>query len=93
MVVQALVKLVNVVWRLEKIPYLWKVGRIIPIFKGGDISDLGDYRGINLLSIIGKLVEALVYDRLVKFVEGKNGLSDEQWGFRSGRSAIDLIFL
>ena len=89
----ALVVLINVIWKSDVLPDIWKLVKIVPIFKGGDECELGDYRGITLLSVISKVMEALVYERLVKYIERSNGLLDEQWGFREGRSTIDLIFM
>ena len=51
-----------------------------------------NYRGITLLSCIGKLFTALLNARLSLFLEANNLLGEEQTGFRSGYSTLDHIF-
>ena len=53
------------VWREEKLPTDWTRGVICPIFKDGDKRDTGNYRGITLLSIVGKVFAQVVNERLV----------------------------
>jgi hypothetical protein len=89
----ALHRLLMLVWQEEKVPAEWQKGQVVPIFKGGDASDLGDYRGITLLSVVSKVFESIINRRLCSFLEKAGGLSDEQGGFRSGRGTMDLVWL
>jgi hypothetical protein len=91
--VRALCRLMNVVWRREVVPAEWKKGQIVPIFKGGVVSKLGDYRGITLLSVVSKAMESVVMQRVSKWMEQGGKLSDEQGGFRAKRGTVDLIWL
>ena len=43
------------VWSEECVPQDWKDASIVPIFKKGSRKDCGNYRGISLLSIAGKI--------------------------------------
>ncbi len=54
--------------------------------------DTAEYRPKSLLSVIGKLVERIIRNRLYAILEQKNLLSKFQSGFRSRRSAIDSLF-
>ena len=47
--------LFNKMYHLGYFPEQWAEGHIIPIFKKGDRNEASNYRGITLLSIIGKL--------------------------------------
>ena len=49
------------------------------------------YRGITILSCIGKVFTKLMADRLTAYLESKRLLSEEQGGFRSKRSCVDQI--
>ena len=52
-----------------------------------------NYRGITLLSVVGKVYTAVLNARITKWSETKNKLVDEQAGFRKGRSTIDHLFV
>lgn len=73
---------------LEKgiFPDNMKLAKIIPLFKSGDNSELGNYRPISILPTLSKVLEKIVAGRLRKFLETKHLLYDKQFGFRSGHS-------
>ena len=72
-------------------PDKFKIARVIPIYKKGYHSDLGNYRPISLLSIFSKLLEKLMYKRLLKFLEKYSILTSNQFGFRAKHSTIHAI--
>ena len=61
--------LFNKAWHEECIPVEWGRGMIVPLFKGGDKTDCGNYRGIALLSIVGKVFTRVINGRLMPFME------------------------
>ena len=64
---------------------------IITLYKNkGDCSDCNNYRGISLLSIVGKLFARVVLNRLQELADSV--YPESQRGFRSERSTIDMIF-
>ena len=48
-------QLFSVIWQEEIVPRQWRDGLIVNIFKKGDREDPGNYRGITLLSVVGKV--------------------------------------
>ena len=52
-----------------------------------------NYRGISLLSNLGKVLTAILNTRIVRWVDEKFILSESQAGFRKGRSTMDHIFV
>ena len=65
--------------------------KIITLYKNkGDRSDCNNYRGISLLSIIGKVFARVVLVRLQVLTE--RIYPESQCGFRSKRSTVDMIF-
>ena len=56
----------------------------------GDRSDCNNYRGISLLSIVGKVFARVVLNRLQSLAE--RIYPEAQCGFRAGRSTVDMIF-
>ena len=84
-----LAELANMSFKLGEMPEIWQRGQIFNIFKKGDTTDRGNYRGITLLSVIGKTVTRMIADRLQLEAEQRNWLADEQGGFRPGRRTED----
>ena len=78
-----LLEIFNKIWETSILPTSWKLAIIIPIRKPGkDASQATSYRPIALTSCVCKLMEKMVNNRLVWFLENKNILSTMQFGFR-----------
>ena len=74
--------------RTGKVPNEWKLANVTPIFKKGDKSQAQNYRPISLTSVVGKLMESLIRDKTVTFLENNNIINDSQHGFRNKRSCL-----
>ena len=75
-------------------PEDWVKGLIIPVYKNkGSKSSTDNYRGITLLSCLGKLFTSILNHRLTEFCEKKQILNETQTGFRKGYSTLDHIFV
>ena len=75
----------------RKSPQDWKDANFISIFKKGSRKECGNYRGISLLSIAGKIMARIILNRLNSLL-APNILPETQCGFRSGRSTISTLF-
>ena len=66
---------------------------IIPVFKSGNRSSVTNYRPISSLCVTSKVLEKLVYQRIIEFLHPQ--LSPHQFGFLRSRSCLHklLIFL
>ena len=64
-----------------------------PILKGGDRSNVCNYRPISLLCTTSKVLEKAVYDRVINFIRPK--LSKQQFGFLNckGRSCLSQLLV
>ena len=74
----------------DEIPNDWKIGHISAIHKKGKKDEYENYRGITVLNIFSRL-----YGKIIKhFLEQEFSQieTEEQAGFRAGRSTIDHIF-
>ena len=70
----------GLVWREELVPPKWREGLIVNLFKKGDKEDPGNYRGITLLSVVGKVFCKIVNDRLVQHLESGGFVYEGQAG-------------
>ena len=71
-------------------PTLWRVHWLIPLFKKGSVYDPNKYRGIHLSCILSKVVERVVGNPLIAFLQAR-GFGDAQWAFRKQSSSRDLV--
>ena len=88
-----LCRLFNFMYNNAVYPDSWTRGIIVPVPKKGNINDINNYRGITLTSIFSKIFSILLDNRLRKWSEENNLLSDLQYGFRKNRSTIDCVFV
>ena len=73
-------------------PDCWKVSSVVPVFKNvGESSTAKNYHPVSLLSVVSKVFEKLVNNRIVDHLEKCAIFSDFQYGFRSFRSTADLL--
>ncbi len=81
--------LFNYIMNTQLIPQEWKIHKIIPVPKKGDLTLTKNYRPISLLSILSKVLERLVYDKIIDFVKPK--ISSSQFGFLKHRSSLTQL--
>jgi len=89
---QALTRLFQKAWETEQIPDLWTKGIICPLLKDGDKRNTQNYRGITVLSCVGKVYAYILNRRLIAKCEGQKVLVEEQCGFRPRRGCPDQLF-
>ena len=87
-----LCKLFNIIFRSGHFPVKWGEGLIIPIHKKGDLNTVENYRGITLLSTLGKLFTRVLNNRLTAWAEKYEVYIEAQAGFRKNYSTIDNLF-
>ena len=67
-------------------PDCWKVSSVVPVFKNvGERSTAKNYRPVSLLSVVSKVFEKLVNNRIIDHLEKCDLFSDFQYRFRSSR--------
>ena len=75
-------------------PLELKIARVIPIFKSGDPSNLSNYRPASVLPVFSKILERLVYTRILTHINERNLLYKYQFGFRNEHSPkLAIIYL
>ena len=88
-----LLSIFNTLFSKGYFPKVWSVGVIIPIFKKGNINQAENYRGITLLSCVGKLFTSMINQRLNEWAETNDKFDKDQYGFRNNKSTVDAIFI
>ena len=83
----------NHILNTQKFPSIWAEGIIVPIFKKGEKNDPANYRGITLVSCLGKLFTNILNERLKSWATENNVITDAQFGFKADHSTVDAIFI
>ena len=58
-----------------------KIANVVPIFKSGDEMVFSNYRPVSVLPVFSKLLERLMYNRLISFINENKLLYDYQFDF------------
>ena len=87
----SLLLLFKIMWEEERVPKDWARGVIVPIYKEGDRKNVDNYRGITLLSVVGKLYTSIY--RISSWLEREKKIVEEQGGFRAKRATSEQIFI
>ena len=64
----------------------FKKAKVIPVHKKGQKTNVNNYRPINLLPVLSKILEKIVHNRLCSFLSQSNFFYDLQIGFRKNHS-------
>lgn len=90
-IVKPLTFLINKSFSLSVFPCILKKSIVRPIYKSSERTKITNYRPISLISNIAKVFEKLCKKQLLAYLEDNKLLSNNQFGFRSGRSTADAI--
>jgi len=69
-----------------KVPSDLKVAKVIPLYKSGNPCLFTNYRPISILPVFSKILEKVVYKRILKHLDDNNILYAHQYGFRKNYS-------
>lgn len=88
-----LCKLFNYMFWSFEFPEDWTYGIVVPIHKKDNLSDPNNYRPITLVSVFSKIFTTLLNQRLLSWAESSGALTEFQFGFRTGKSTVDAIYV
>ena len=74
-------------------PSTWRMAHVVPLFKKGSKSDVGNYRPISLSSVLCKLCEHNRHSTILTHLTNHKILSDAQHGIRKRRSCDVQLLL
>lgn len=81
----------NLVFTTGVFPSVFKTGLVHPIYKGGTRDRVDNYRPISVLTTLSKILEKIINNRLLSYLQAQNIIAENQYGFRSGRSTEDAV--
>ena len=73
------------------IPYQWKQAFIIPIYKKGDKNNGSNYRPISLTSTFSRILESILYTKILDHLLNSNLISHHQFGFLPLKSTTSQL--
>ena len=87
---EVLLEVFNWLIKAEMCDTQWLTSVVVNLFKSGDATLPGNYRGISIMSCLGKLYASLWATRLTTYIDDK--IRQEQGGFRPGRGTVDQVY-
>jgi hypothetical protein len=81
----------NVSLRMGIFPHEWKLSKVKPLYKNGDRYDIQNYRPISIISVLAKLLERLMFNRLIPFLYKNKILTETENGFRKGKCIETVV--
>ena len=90
-IVPYLQKFINPTFSQGEFPDCLKIAKIIPLFNPGSKTNVDNYKSIFLLPVLGKVLEKIMYNRLIKFLDKNDILYEKQFWFRSKHSTVDAL--
>ncbi|XP_051897465.1 40S ribosomal protein S24 isoform X1 [Pristis pectinata] len=89
--VEPLVRIFESSLSMGMVPGEWRVANVVPLFKKGNRDSPGNYRPVSLTSVVGKLLERILRDRIYEHPENRGLIRDSQHGFVKGRSCLSSL--
>ena len=72
-----------------------KIAKVIPIYKKENAEVLSNYRPVSVLPCFSKILERLMFNRCMDYIDKNDILNEKQFGFRSNHSTnmaiIELV--
>ena len=90
-IVDPLVHIFNLSLNCGIVPDCMKISKVIPVYKKGAKDNICNFRPISLLPALSKILERIIYTRLLNFLNKNNITSHFQFGFRQKHSTSHAV--
>jgi hypothetical protein len=87
----AITHIINLSIEQRCFPDGWKTSKVIPLFKKKDATLPQNYRPVSLLSITSKILERIVYNQLIDYLEKNGILHPSHHGFRKHHNTTTAL--
>ena len=68
------------------VPDRFKIARVLAVYKKESHMNLSNYQPISVVSVFNRILERLIYHRLINYIDKNNLLYNRQFGFRAKHS-------
>ena len=86
-----LTHIINLSLMTGVVPQDLKIAKVIPIYKTSSKDELKNYRPVSLLPAFSKVLEKIVFDKIMKYFNEKNLFYEHQYGFRRKHTTVHPI--
>ena len=73
------------------LPHQWKQANVKALFKKGKRTKCYNYRPVSLTSIVCKIFETIIRDKITYFLESHALITHHKYGFRTGHSCTTQL--
>ena len=92
-IAKPITSIVNMSFSQGVFPNEFKIALVSPLYKAEDPMFFSNYRPISLLSTFSKILERLMYNRLLDFLDKYKILNKYQFGFRRKHSTYMALII
>ncbi|GAB0187132.1 mitochondrial enolase superfamily member 1 [Grus japonensis] len=75
-------------WLTGEVPAEWRLDNVMPIYMKGRKEEPGNYRPVSLTSVLGKVMEQIIWSAIMRHVQDNQVMRPSQHGFMKGRSCL-----
>ncbi|GAB0181547.1 mitochondrial enolase superfamily member 1 [Grus japonensis] len=90
--VEVLTKPLSIIYQQScltgEVPVDWKLANVTPIYKKGWKEDLGNYRSVSLISVLGKVTKQIILSVITWHIQDNQVIRPSQHGFMKGRCCL-----
>ena len=90
-IVAPLIHVINLSISTSQFPAIWNVAKVVPLLKKGDALNPKNYRPVALLPIFSKVLERVVFNQMVKYLDTNKLLNPNHHGSRHGHSTATAL--
>ena len=90
-ILPAITHIINLSIAQSTFPTIWKHAKVVPLLKKGDSLTPKNYRPVALLPIFSKILERVVFNQLVGYLDAHNLIHPNHHGSRAGHSTASAL--
>ena len=83
--------IINLSITLKRFPASWKKSKIIPLHKKDDHLDPKNYRPVDIVPILSKILERAVFNQLIAYLNENNLLHPNHHAYRAGHNTTTAL--